>query len=241
MALPVVSSSVKQGETSPPAKFTEASLLSAMESAGNQDMPEDSEHRGIGTPATRSGIIEKLISDGYLMRKKLNKKTVLLPTGIGNSLITVLPEQLQSPLLTAEWEQQLKGIESGQVDPEQFDAAITSLVSEMIKAYTPVSGADVLFQDSGTVVGKCPRCGHPVIEKSKGYFCLDRNCRFALWKDSRFFEAKRKKLTSAVAEALLTDGKAHLKGCFSERKNKYYDATVVLEDDGERTDFRLIF
>lgn len=237
----ISAASVKEGKTVAQKRYTEASLLAAMESAGNQDAPEDAEHRGIGTPATRAGIIEKLVSDGYLERKKARKTVQLIPTPIGVSLITVLPEQLQSPQLTAEWEQRLKQVERGVFSPESFEADIRAMVSDLISGYEPVDGSDVLFQDSRTVVGKCPRCGFPVIEREKGFFCQNRECSFALWKNNRFFENKRKKLNSSVAEALLNEGKALLKGCFSESKGKSYDATVLLEDDGERTSFRLVF
>ena len=233
--------SVKEGKTTAPKRFTEASLLAAMESAGDADMPEDAEHRGIGTPATRAGIIEKLVADGYLERKKGKKSVQLIPTPVGISLITVLPEQLQSPQLTAEWEQRLKEIERGTLTPESFDTDIEQLVRELIDSYTPVSGSEVLFQDSKAVVGKCPRCGFPVVEREKGFFCQNRTCHFALWKKDRFFEKKRKTLDSEVAAALLNEGRVLLTGCFSERTGKSYDATVVLDDDGERSSFRTVF
>ena len=239
--LDVSAASVKEGQTAPPKRYTEATLLAAMESAGDKDMPEDAEHHGIGTPATRAGIIEKLVIDGYLERKKAKKSVQLHPTPIGISLITVLPEQLQSPQLTAEWEQRLQQVERGELSAENFEADIQSMVGDLIDNYTPVDGSEVLFQDSQAVVGKCPRCGFPVIEREKGFFCQNRECSFALWKNNRFFESKRKKLNSAVVEELLNEGKALLKGCFSENKGKSYDATVLLEDDGERTSFRLVF
>ena len=239
--LDISSVAVKEGKTTPPKRFTEASLLSAMENAGAKDMPEGAERRGIGTPATRAATIEKLVSCGYVERVKAKKTVQLQPTQTGISLITVLPEQLQSPQLTAEWEQRLQQIEHGVLSPESFDREIADMIRALIATHTPVEGSEVLFQDSSTVVGKCPRCGYPVIEREKGFFCQNRACHFALWKNNRFFESKRKKLTGAVAEALLNDGKVLLKGCFSEKKGKSYDATVLLEDDGERASFRLIF
>ena len=239
--LPVTGVSVKEGKSSPPKRYTEASLLAAMESAGEKDMPEDAERRGIGTPATRAGIIEKLVLDGYLCRKKAKKSVQLIPTPVGIALITVLPEELQSPQLTAEWEQRLKRVEHGELTPEDFDTEIAVMVRELIADYSPVEGADVLFQDSSAVIGKCPRCGFPVVEREKGFFCQNRACSFALWKNNRFFTAKRKELNSEVASALLNDGRAELKGCYSENKKKSYDATVLLEDDGERAGFRIAF
>ena len=204
-------------------------------------MPEDAEHHGIGTPATRAGIIEKLVADGYLERKKAKKSIQLHPTTVGISLITVLPEQLQSPQLTAEWEQRLKQVERGDLSPEDFEADNRTMIVELIGSYVPVEGSAVLFQDSRAVIGKCPRCGYPVIERDKGFFCQNRSCSFALWKNNRFFSAKRKELNSEVASALLNDGRAELKGCYSETKKKSYDATVLLEDDGERPSFRIAF
>ena len=131
-------------------------------------------------------------------------------------------------------------MEHGDLTPEDFEADIRTMITELIGGYAPVEGSDVLFQDSKAVVGKCPRCGFPVIERDKGFFCQNRSCNFALWKDDRFFEKKGKRLTSAIAGSLLNEGKALLKGCFSESKGKKYDATVMLEDDGERTGFRLL-
>ena len=239
--LDVSSASVKEGKTSAPKRFTEASLLAAMESAGDKELPEDAEHRGLGTPATRASIIEKLISDRYLERKKAKKNVQLIPTTLGISLITVLPEQLQSPQLTAEWEQRLKQIEHGELSPESFDADIAEMVRDLIGTYSPVDGYEVLFRDSRAIVGKCPRCGYPVIEREKGFFCQNRGCRFALWKDSRFFESKRKELDTEVAAALLNDGSVLLTDCYSEKTGKSYNATVFLEDDGEHALFRMVF
>ena len=239
--LVVSETAVKEGKTSPPKRYTEASLLAAMENAGDKELPEDAEHRGIGTPATRAATIEKLVSSGYLERKKAKLSVQLLPTQTGVSIIAVLPEQLQSSQLTAEWEQQLKQIEHGELTPDSFDGDIADLVQELIDSYEPVEGSDVLFRDSKTVIGKCPRCGYPVIEREKGFYCQNRNCNFALWKDDRFFTNKRRSITAAIAEAFLSEGKALLKGCYSEKKGKTYDAVVMMEDDGERTGFRIVF
>ena len=153
----------------------------------------------------------------------------------------MLPEELQSPLLTAEWEYKLKQIERGELDAAEYMAGIADMVRGMVADYTPVPGAEALFPPPPDVVGRCPRCGGTVAERKKGFFCQNPDCRFALWKDSRFFAAKKKKLDKAVAAALLTKGRARLAGCYSERSGKTYDATVVLADDGQRTDFRLEF
>ena len=239
--LPVSAVSVKAGKTSPPKHFTEDTLLSAMESAGAKDMPEDAERKGIGTPATRAGIIEKLVSSGFVERKKAKKIASLLPTATGTALITVLPEQLQSPQLTAEWEHRLKEIEGGQLAPDRFMDGIAAMLSELIQTYQPIPGAEVLFPTGRDAVGKCPRCGADVSETPKGFFCENRSCTFALWKNSKFFSAKKKALTKSLAAELLKSGRAPLKGCWSEKTGKTYDAVVVLEDDGQRVGYKLVF
>ena len=240
-ALPVAAVSVKTGKTTPPKHFTEDTLLSAMENAGKEDMPDDAERKGIGTPATRSGIIEKLVSSGFAERRKSKKITNLLPTATGTALITVLPEQLQSPQLTAEWEHRLKEIERGEIAPDSFMAGIAAMLKELVQTYKPISGTEVLFPSGREVVGRCPRCKSDVTETPKGFFCENRACSFALWKNSKFFSAKKKNLTKSVAAALLKDGRAPLKGCYSEKAGKTYDAIVLLEDDGQRVSYKLEF
>ena len=240
--LAVAGVTVKEGKTTAPKHHTEDSLLAAMETAGAKDMPEDAERRGLGTPATRAAILEKLVSTGFVERKRAKKAVNLLPTQIGVSLVTVLPEQLQSPQLTAEWEHRLKEIEGGTLDPGDFLDGIAAMLRELVQTYKAVEGAEVLFPSDRERIGTCPRCGGAVTENKKGFFCENRACRFALWKDNRFFAAKKKALTKAVAAALLKDGRARLTGCYSEKTGKTYDATVVLDDDGGRyVNFRLEF
>lgn len=240
-AMPVTKAVVKAGKTSPPKPYTEDTLLAAMEAAGAKDMPEDAERRGIGTPATRAATIEKLVASGFAERRKVKKVTQLVPTHAGIALITVLPEQLQSPQLTAEWEHRLKQIERGEASPAEFMDSIASMLRELVKTYEAVKGAEFLFPPGEDVIGTCPRCGGQVAEKQKGYFCQSPDCRFALWKENKFFTAKRKKLTRSIAAALLKDGRAALKDCWSERTGKTYDAVVVLEDNGEAARFKLVF
>ena len=239
--LPLSGAAVKEGKTTPPKHFTEDTLLAAMENAGKEDMPDDAERKGIGTPATRSGIIEKLVSSGFVERRKSKKITNLLPTSTGTALITVLPEQLQSPQLTAEWEHRLKEIERGEILPDSFMDGIAAMLHELVQTYKPIPGAEVLFPSGREVVGKCPRCGAEVTELQKGFFCENRACSFVLWKNSRFFTAKKKALTKSLAAALLKNGRAPLKGCYSEKTGKTYDAVVLLEDDGQRTGYKLVF
>ena len=237
----VSDAAVKTGKTTPPKHFTEDTLLSAMESAGKEDMPDDAERKGIGTPATRSGIIEKLVSSGFVERKKSKKVVNLLPTSTGTALITVLPEQLQSPQLTAEWEHRLKEIERGEIVPDSFMDGITAMLGELMQTYKPIPGAEVLFPSGREIVGKCPRCKADVTETPKGFFCENRACSFALWKNSKFFTAKKKTLTKTLAATLLKDGRVPLKGCYSEKTGKTYDTVILLEDDGQRVSYKMVF
>ena len=212
-----------------------------MENAGAKDMPDDAERKGIGTPATRSGILEKLVATGFVQRKKAKKVSYLRPTELGTALITVLPEQLQSPQLTAEWEHLLKQVEIGKLEAEDFMEDIAAMLRSIVSTYTPHPGSEVLFPPEHETVGKCPRCGGSILEYPKGFFCERKECKFVLWKDSRFFTAKKKALTKAIASALLKSGKAQLKGCYSEKTGKSYDAAVVMEDNGTKVNFKLVF
>ena len=239
--VPVTAATVKEGQTTPPKHYTEDTILSSMETAGAKDMPEDAGRKGIGTPATRASILEKLVSSGFVERWKSKKITTLIPSTLGTALITVLPEALQSPLLTAEWEHRLKEIERGELAPEDFMEGIAAMLRELIQSYHAVPGAAVLFPPEQESIGKCPRCGRDVVEKKQGFFCQDRGCGFALWKNSKFFFAKKKQLTKTVASALLKDGSVKLTGCWSEKTGKTYDATVVLNDDGQKVSFILAF
>ena len=239
--LKVAGSEIKEGTTKPPAHFTEDSLLSAMEAAGAKDMPDDAERKGLGTPATRAGIIEKLIATGFVERKKSRKTVNLIPAHTGVSLITVLPEQLQSPLLTAEWEHKLKMVEHGELDADAFMREISLMVSELVKTYSVIKGAEVLFPSGRDVIGKCPRCGGDVTESKKGFFCESNDCRFGLWRDNKFLTGKKITLTKKMAAVLLKDGKIPVKGIFSEKTGKSYDATLVMSDDGAKTVYSLDF
>ena len=233
--------SLEEGKTKPPARYTEDTLLSAMENAGAKEMPDDVERKGLGTPATRAGILEKLVSSGFVERKKNKKAVSLIPLDIGISLITVLPEQLQSPLLTAEWENMLKEIEHGELSPDTFMEQINRMVSDLVRDYEPVSGAEVLFPSGRPSVGKCPRCGGPVTESKTGFFCERRDCRFGLWKDNRYLSAKHIILTKKMAEALLKDGKTFVSGMYSEKSGRNYSAYLVLTDDGQKSSYALEF
>ena len=224
-----VAASVTEHFTSPPKPYTEDTLLSAMENAGKEDMPDDAERRGLGTPATRAAIIEKLVSGGFVERKGKN----LIPTKAGVNLVTVLPELLTSPKLTADWEQRLNEVAKGQASPEDFMDGIEAMAAELVRKYSHISeDGQKLFQPEKETVGLCPRCGKPVYEGKKNFACSDRACQFVMWKNDRFFEQRGKVFTSKIAVALLKDGKAKVKGLRSLRTGKTYDGTIVLVDTG---------
>lgn len=225
---------LKQGTTSPPARFTEDTLLSAMERAGAEDMPDNAERRGLGTPATRAATIEKLVRSGFVERKKKQ----LIPTEKGLALTWAMPDQLKSAKLTAEWEERLSAVERGELSPEDFMAGITAMLTDLVTRYrnTAVAPSAALSQSGRTVIGKCPRCGKNVVEGKKSFYCEGYHdtpsCGFALWKEDRFFTSKRKELTKKIAASLLKNGRAAVTGLFSEKKGVSYDATIVLDDDG---------
>lgn len=221
---------LKEGKTSPPKPFTDDTLLSSMENANKAET--DAERKGIGTPATRAGILEKLIKSGLAERKGDKKTKYFTATHKGTALITVLPEQVQSPLMTAEWEEKLKLVEHGKLPPDAFLSEIVDMTSALVKTYEMIKGADALFPSERESVGKCPRCGSAVTENKKGFCCSDRACGFAIWKENRFFTAKKKTVTKAIVTELLKSGKVPLKGCYSEKTGKTYDCVAVLDDTG---------
>lgn len=237
VSVAVTSATVKEGKTSPPSAYTEDTLLSAMEHAGAKEAPSDAERRGLGTPATRAATIEKLVNGGFAERVKGK----LMLTDVGKSLVTVLPEALRSPLLTAEWESRLKQIERGELDADSFISDIEHTVSGLVADYTPVAEASVLFPTGREVVGKCPRCGGVVSEAKSGYFCESLDCKFGLWRDNKFLAAKRISLTRPLATELLDKGRAHLDEIYSQRMDKYYPGDLILHDDGERATYYLSF
>ena len=224
-----VAASVTEHFTTPPKPYTEDTLLSAMERAGAEDMPEDAERKGLGTPATRAAILEKLVQMGFVQRKGKQ----LIPTKDGINLAVVLPEALTSPLLTAEWESRLTEIAKGQADPDEFMAGIEAMTQELVKTYSCISeDKQKLFQAERVAIGTCPRCGEAVYEGRKNYYCGNRACQFVMWKNDRFFEERRKAFTPKIAAALLKDGKAKVKGLYSMKTGKTYDGTVLLADTG---------
>lgn len=233
---------IKEGKTSPPKHFTEDTLLSAMENASADEMPKEAERKGIGTPATRAGIIEKLVQKGYIKRVGDKKTKNLIPTDVGVALVTVMPEQIQSPTMTAEWEEKLIGIEKGETEGEAFMEDIQTMVRDLVGTYEVVKGADVIMPNKNHVAGCCPHCGSEVIERQKGWFCDNKQCRFVLWKDNAFFTYIGKKINPHIVNQLLRDGKARLKDCKSKKTGKSYNADVLLstEADGQSKVFSVL-
>ena len=224
-----VTANVSEHFTSPPKAYTEDTLLSAMERAGAEDMPENAERKGLGTPATRAAILEKLVQMGFVQRKGKQ----LVPTKDGINLAVVLPEILTSPALTAEWENRLTEIAKDNADPDEFMAEIETQVRQLVRTYSCISAdKQNLFQSERVIIGKCPRCGENVYEGKKNFYCGNRGCQFVMWKNDHFFEQRKKAFTPKIAAALLKNGKAKVKGLYSEKTGKTYDATVLLADTG---------
>ena len=220
---------VTEHDTTPPKPHNEASLLSAMERAGNEDTDPDAERKGLGTPATRAAVIEKLVSSGFVERKGKQ----LIPTKDGNNLVCILPDNLTSPKLTAEWENNLTQIAKGAADPDEFLSGIEAMARELVKSYPFLSDNDKeRFKTEKPEIGKCPRCGSPVHEGKKNYYCSNRDCSFVMWKNDRFFEERKVTFSPKIAAALLKSGKVKVKGLYSPKTGKTYDGTVVLADTG---------
>ena len=220
---------VTEHTTTPPKPHSEASLLSAMERAGNGDTDPDAERRGLGTPATRAAVIEKLVKSGFVERKGKQ----LIPTGDGSGLVAILPDVLTSPQLTAEWENTLTQIAKGKADADGFMRGIEAMARELVQAHPHISDADkARFKEDKPVIGKCPRCGGSVYEGRKNYYCENRDCAFTMWKNDCFFEERKTAFTPKIAAALLKDGKARVKKLYSPKTGKTYDGLVLLADTG---------
>ena len=215
--------------TTPPKPHNEASLLSAMERAGNEETDPDAERRGLGTPATRAAIIEKLVKGGFVERKGKQ----LIPTKSGIELVCVLPEVLTSPQLTADWENNLTQIAKGNADPDSFMTGIETMTRELVSTYPFLSDKEKeRFKEEKPVIGKCPRCGADIYEGRKNYYCANRDCTFTMWKNDRFFEERKVTFSPKIAAALLKDGKAKVKKLYSPKTGKTYDGTILLADTG---------
>lgn len=223
--------SVSENYTQPPRQYTEDTLLSSMERAGNEDLTEETERKGLGTPATRAAIIEKLISSGFVKREKKN----LVPTDNGNTLITVLPDEIKSPKMTAEWEMELNRIASGEQEAEVFLDGITEMLSTLVQRYHGVSDNQTAAFSGGKKesIGECPRCRSEVYEGQKSFYCSNKECSFCLWKNNRLLESQGKKMDKASAKKFLAKGKVHYKDLHSAKSGKSYEATIVMVDSGD--------
>ena len=229
--------SIREGFTSPPKHYTEDTLLSAMENAGVEGVEEEIERKGLGTPATRASIIENLVKNEYLQRDKKN----LLPTEKGINLIKILPDKVKSPLLTADWENQLKRMERKEVTPTAFMKSINDFIREVIRTYGNATTENAnLFGTAnggtGEIIGSCPRCGGNVAESPKAFSCehtRSKQCGFILWKDNRLFSSQGKKITKGIAVQLITNGQAFIPDLKSQKSGKKYGATILLDDSGK--------
>lgn len=241
VVIPFSRAELKEGKTTAPKRFTEDTLLSSMETAGAEDIPEEAERRGLGTPATRAGIIEKLVQKGFMERRGDKKARYLVSTDKGNALITVMPEIIQSPSMTADWEQKLLRMERGDYESQDFMREIREMVSDLVQNYEAVKEAEIQMADHKRV-GACPCCQADVMEKQKGWFCSNKECRFVLWKDNAFFKSIGKNLSSGMVEKLLSDGRIRLKDCKSRKSGKSYSAAVVLStEENGKANFNLEF
>jgi len=225
--------------TQPPKAYTEDTLLSAMENAGAADTTDEAERRGLGTPATRAAVIEKLVTGGFISRKGRQ----LIPTPDGENLIKILPDPLKSPELTAQWENALTLIAKGEADPDSFMRDIEDMARALVDGNTdPAEEYKSLFGTPKEAIGLCPRCDGNVLESKKNFHCENRDCQFVMWKADRFFTSRKKELTKSVATELLKNGKAKIKGLYSEKKDKTYDAVILLADTGGKyVNYRLDF
>ena len=241
VVMPFSRAALKEGKTTAPKRFTEDTLLSAMETAGAADIPEEAERRGLGTPATRAGIIEKLVQKGFMERRGDKKARYLVSTDKGNALIAVMPEIIQSPSMTADWEQKLLRMERGDYESQDFMREIREMVSDLVQNYEAVKEAEMQMADHKRV-GACPCCQADVMEKQKGWFCSNKECRFVLWKDNAFFKSIGKNLSSGMVEKLLSDGRIRLKDCKSRKSGMSYSAMVVLStEENGKANFNLEF
>ena len=237
----VEAAEVKEGKTTPPKHFTEDTLLSAMETAGADETPDEAERKGLGTPATRAATIEKLVQRGFIERKGDRKTRQLVATDKGSALITVMPEQIQSPSMTAEWEQKLLQVEHGEMASGDFMNGIKGMIANLVTTYEKAKGADALM-NRNKVIGTCPHCGAEVVERQKGWFCSNRECRFMLWKDNAYFTKIGKRLTPQIVEKLLRDRRVRLKDCKSQKTGKTYNADLLLStEDNGRPQFSMEF
>lgn len=232
-----VTASISEHYTTPPKPYSEDTLLSAMETAGNQEFDEETEKKGLGTPATRASIIEKLVSSGYAVRKGKQ----LFATQDGADLISVLPEYLRSAAMTAEWENRLLRIEKGELCGQEFLEGIVELIDRMLLECGKISVEEqtrFYFRES---IGTCPVCGSPVYESKRNFFCGNRECGFSLWKENRYLSGMKKMIDKKMAAELLKDGRTYVPDLYSQKKGRTFAAYLILEAADGKAAFRLEF
>ena len=237
MVIPVVRAEKKQGFTSPPKVYTEDTLLSAMETAGNKEFEKDTEKKGLGTPATRAAILEKLVSSGYVQRKGKQ----MIPTEDGVAAIRNIPDYLKSASMTAEWENDLLRMEHGEIKPHDFMQGIHGLIDKMLADLRQIPTVAAAPHYNKVSVGSCPVCGNPVHESKLSFCCADRSCKFALWKESRYLANMRKTLDKKMAVDLLKKGRTHVKDFYSVKKDKTFAADLVMRVEDGRAQYSLEF
>ena len=237
MVIPVVRAEKKQGFTSSPKVYTEDTLLSAMETAGNKEFEKDTEKKGLGTPATRAAILEKLISSGYVERKGKQ----MIPTEDGVAAISNIPDYLKSASMTAEWENDLLRMERGEIKPHDFMQGIHGLIDKMLADLRQIPTVVAAPNHNKVSVGNCPVCGNPVHESKLSFCCADRSCKFALWKESRYLANMRKTLDKKMAVDLLKKGRTHVKDFYSMKKDKTFAADLVMRVEDGRAQYSLEF
>lgn len=224
--------------TSPPKSFNEDTLLAAMETAGKKEFDEKTEKKGLGTPATRASTIEKLVASGYAQRKGKQ----IIPTAEGRELIRVMPENLKSAGLTAEWENRLLLMERGELNGEQFMDDIVAMLKEILNGCRKIPEEERnRFQTAKELIGKCPVCGSDIFEGKRNFYCSNRQCDFALWKDNRFLEGMEKKLDKKMAKELLDKACTHVKGLYSKKKDARFDADLLMTLENGKPKFHLEF
>ena len=237
MVIPVVRAEKKQGFTSLPKVYTEDTLLSAMETAGNKEFEKDTEKKGLGTPATRAAILEKLVSSGYVQRKGKQ----MIPTEDGVAAIHNIPDYLKSASMTAEWENDLLRMERGEIKPHDFMQGIHGLLDKMLADLRQIPTVAAAPHHNKVSVGSCPVCGNPIHESKLSFCCADRNCKFALWKESRYLSNMRKTLEKKMAVDLLKKGRTHVKDFYSAKKDKTFAADLVMRIEEGRAQYSLEF
>lgn len=208
-----------------------------METAGNKEFDEDTEKKGLGTPATRAGIIEKLVHSQYAVRKGKQ----IIPTEDGKILIEILPDFLKSASMTAEWENQLLEMERGKIQSNQFMTGIKNMIIMMLNGCDVIPDEETRRFQSLESIGTCPVCGSLVYEGKKNFYCSNRECNFALWKENRYLEKMQKKIDKKMAAELLKNGRVSVKDLYSVKKNMYFDADLLIDANEERVNFSLEF